>query len=167
MALLGSPLPPPPSSNVPIIPLFSFCCQCMVQFIVIFGVEQYKDVNVIQYLIMGLAASVKNSVFYSIHLFKKFSPIVVVVFFFNCVWFWYRGILSLWKGFIVAGTGLKNYLKRKNCQLHLNQTFASQGLDSSFEGELSLGSLFPSSRLGKFWNSITCLLLLISFGISL
>ena len=148
---------------------FLFCCQCMVQFIVIFGVEQYKDVNVIQYLIMGLAASVKNSVFYSIHLFKKFCPIVVVVvvFFFNCVWFWYRGILSLWKGFIVAGTGLKNYLKRKNCQLHLNQTFASQGLDSNFEGELSLGSLFPSSRLGKFWNSITCLLLLISFGISL
>ena len=103
---------------------FLFCCQCMVQFIVIFGVEQYKDVNVIQYLIMGLAASVKNSVFYSIHLFKKFCPIVVVVvvFFFNCVWFWYRGKLSLWKGFIVAGTGLENYLNRKNCQVHLNQT---------------------------------------------
>ena len=102
----------PPSSNVPIIPLFSFCCHCMVQFIVIFGVEQYKDVNVIQYLIMGLAASVKNSVFYSIHLFKKFSPIVVVVvvFFFNCVWFWYQEILSLLEGIILAGRDSEKWL---------------------------------------------------------
>ena len=39
----------------------------------------------------------------------------------------------------------------------LNQALVSWGLDSNLGGEVSLVSLIPSLRRGKFWNSIPCI----------
>ena len=54
-------------------------------------------------------------------------------------------------GFLAISFRLSNSVA--TCQ----QTWASRGLDSNFEGEAILESLKPNWRQGKFYKSITCL----------
>ena len=77
-------------------------------------------------------------------------------------WFYY-----MWSKLLLTTTEIcKNFSQgrrrgskdpKKPTVWSLNQALVSWGLDSNLGGEVSLVSLIPSLRRGKFWNSIPCI----------